>query len=561
MQFDYNLIETYAASFRDNFDLPALTDYDTDHPMLTYGMMAERIAGLHLLFNSLDIKPGDKIAICGKNSSEWVIAFMSTLTYGAVLVPILHEFSPDDITSIANHSDAVLMFVSDSIFSHLDFEKFPETKAFISLDDSLKVLAERGSKKASNIIAGLAKEMRRWLCGREFGARDINYKSIRGSNTAIINYTSGTSGFSKGVMLTMDNLGGNVKFGVDSQLHYSGSRCLSFLPLAHAYGCAFDLLVPLAVGTHVTFLGKTPTPRTLIKAFAEVKPNLVLCVPLILEKIYKKLIVPALSKRSVRAGLMIPGVDRLIYRQVRQKLNRAFGGAFEEIIVGGAPMNSQVEAFLKKIGFRFTVGYGMTECGPLISYTPWRKYKLYSSGRTLPDLMEARISVDEAGRKRGENTGEILVRGVNVMKGYFKRPDLTEEALEKDGWLHTGDMGYLDEDGVTIFIQGRYKTMILGPSGQNIYPEAIENRINVHPYVTESIVVERDGKVCALVYPDDDALRADGVSEDKYQAALDLAIRQINSTLAPFERVGRTVLMSEPFEKTPKKSIKRYLYK
>ena len=380
-------------------------------------------------------------------------------------------------------------------------------------------------------------------------------------DTAIINYTSGTSGFSKGVCLSIANLAGNTWFGADSHLYFSGARCLSFLPLAHAYGAAFDMLVPLVCGAHVTTLGRTPTPRTLVKAFAEVRPNLILCVPLILEKIYKKLIVPRLSKLSVRAALKIPGVDRLVYRQVRQTLTRAFGGAFKQVIVGGAPINPDVESFLKKIGFRFTVGYGMTECGPLISYTYWRKYKLFSAGHILPDLMAVKILEDGSTTDDGHPTGEILVRGINVMQGYYKRPDLNELALSEDGWLHTGDMGYLGEDGGTIYIKGRYKTMILGPSGQNIYPETIENRLNVHPYVLECIVLDRGGRITALIYPDSDSLDADGIRECDRKKAIEAAVKVINSTLAPFERVAKVEIMSEPFEKTPKKSIKRYLYK
>ena len=318
--------------------------------------------------------------------------------------------------------------------------------------------------------------------------------------------------------------------------------------------------MPLAAGTHVTFLGRTPSPRTLIKAFAQVRPSLVLCVPLILEKIYKNLIIPAMNKLSIRAALKIPGVDRLIYRQIRQKLTKAFGGEFEQVIVGGAPMNSEVERFLQRIGFRFTVGYGMTECAPLISYTPWREYQLYSAGRILPGIMEVKILQDERRAESGHVTGEIVVRGVNVMKGYYKRPDLTELAMTEDGWLHTGDMGYLGDDGKTIFIRGRYKTMILGPSGQNIYPETIEDRLNAHPYILESVVVERGGRLVGLVYPDADAMQSDGIVAEDQENALGETLRLINCTLAPFERLDRLETVKEPFEKTPKKSIKRFLY-
>lgn len=561
MLSDFNLIETYEVSFRQNFNLPALTDYDTSTPTLTYGMMAERIARLHYLFGKLGIKDGDRIALAGKNSSEWATVFFATLTYGAIIVPILHEFSADDMTAILNHSGAICFFVNDSIFKNLDMSKTADLKTVFSLDSHLEVLyAEPSEEKVKEYVVGSKHGLQSDMDGRKFNPQDISYQRYASDTTAVINYTSGTSGFSKGVVLSHGNLGGNLSFGLDSKLHYQGSRCLSFLPLAHAYGCAFDLLVPLAAGTHVTFLGRTPSPRTLIKAFAQVRPSLVLCVPLILEKIYKNLIIPAMNKLSIRAALKIPGVDRLIYRQIRQKLTKAFGGEFEQVIVGGAPMNSEVERFLQRIGFRFTVGYGMTECAPLISYTPWREYQLYSAGRILPGIMEVKILQDERRAESGHVTGEIVVRGVNVMKGYYKRPDLTELALTDDGWLHTGDMGYLGDDGKTIFIRGRYKTMILGPSGQNIYPETIEDRLNAHPYILESVVVERGGRLVGLVYPDADAMQSDGIATEDQENALGETLRLINRTLAPFERLDRLETVKEPFEKTPKKSIKRFLY-
>lgn len=561
MLTDFNLIETYEVSFRQNFNLPALTDYDTSTPTLTYGMMAERIARLHYLFGKLGIKDGDRIALAGKNSSEWATVFFATLTYGAIIVPILHEFSADDMTAILNHSGAICFFVNDSIFKNLDMSKTADLKTVFSLDSHLEVLyAEPSEEKVKEYVVGSKNGLQSDMDGRKFNPQDISYQRYVSDKTAVINYTSGTSGFSKGVVLSHGNLGGNLSFGLDSKLHYQGSRCLSFLPLAHAYGCAFDLLVPLAAGTHVTFLGRTPSPRTLIKAFAQVRPSLVLCVPLILEKIYKNLIIPAMNKLSIRAALKIPGVDRLIYRQIRQKLTKAFGGELEQVIVGGAPMNSEVERFLQRIGFRFTVGYGMTECAPLISYTPWREYQLYSAGRILPGIMEVKILQDERRAESGHVTGEIVVRGVNVMKGYYKRPDLTEFAMTEDGWLHTGDMGYLGDDGKTIFIRGRYKTMILGPSGQNIYPETIEDRLNAHPYILESVVVERGGRLVGLVYPDADAMQSDGIVAEDQENALGETLRLINRTLAPFERLDRLETVKEPFEKTPKKSIKRFLY-
>ncbi len=380
------------------------------------------------------------------------------------------------------------------------------------------------------------------------------YPEVDKDATAIINYTSGTTGFSKGVMLTYDNICGNVVFGINSRLHYEGSRALSFLPLAHAYGCAFDMLVPLAVGTFVTLFGKTPTPRLLLAAMAQVRPNLVICVPLILEKIYRKQIVPMITRRAIRWALALPLIDGAIYANIRSKLVEAFGGAFEEVIIGGAPLNGEVEAFLHKIKFPFTVGYGMTECGPLISYTPWREFQPGSCGRTLPN-MESKILSDDPETV----PGEICVRGQNRMKGYYKNPSITADVIDKDGWLHTGDMGTRSTDG-TLFIKGRYKTMILSASGQNIYPEEIEAKLNNMPYVNESLIVERGKGLTAIVYPDYERMDADGVEVGQLPELMERNRVELNSLVAPYEKVDYVQLIPHEFEKTPKKSIKRYLY-
>lgn len=386
-----------------------------------------------------------------------------------------------------------------------------------------------------------------------YRSQDIRYADRDNSEVVEINYTSGTTGFSKGVMLTGENLAGNVCFGRDTQLHFRSSRALSFLPLAHAYGCAFDMLTPLAVGSHVTLLCKTPSPRILLKALSEVKPNLVICVPLILEKIYKNQILPMISKGAVRWTLAVPLLDSFIYSKIRKKLVDAFGGEFEEVIVGGAPLNHEVEEFLHKIKFPFTVGYGMTECGPLISYTPWREFIPGSSGRTLP-IMESRILSEDP-----ENIpGEICVRGTNVMKGYYKNPAATRQVME-DGWLKSGDMGTRSADG-TLFLRGRSKTMILSASGQNIYPEEIEAKLNNMPFVAESLVVERDGKLVGLVYPDYDALDRFDVSVVDMESKLDDIRTELNKLVAPYERISKIILMPNEFEKTPKRSIKRFLY-
>ena len=431
-----NLIQIFASSFRQNWELPALSEFGTGHTM-TYADLSRRIAATHLLFKECGVKKGDKIALMGKNSISWVVTYMATITYGAVIVPVLHDFNVQDAQHIINHSESILLFISETIFDSMEFEKIPLVKAVFSLE-SRDVLAEHPAHNhaAEKFLAKLPEKMRRKY-PHGFTASDVDYPMIDESELAEINYTSGTTGFSKGVMLTLRNLGGNVRFGVNSRLHYRGSRALSFLPLAHAYGCAFDMLVPLAVGTHVTLLGKLPTPKLLLKAFAEVKPNLIICVPLILEKIYRNKLRPVIEKPAIRRALKVPGINQMVYRKIRSQLIEALGGEFEEVIVGGAPLNHEVEEFLHRIKFPFTVGYGMTECGPLISYTPWRKFIVGSSGRTLPHIMHSKIANSEDGTRI---PGEICVRGENVMKGYFKNPEATEAVLDAEGWLHPADM-------------------------------------------------------------------------------------------------------------------------
>lgn len=481
---------------------------------------------------------------------------MATLTYGAVIVPVLQDFNVQDAMHIINHSESVMLFTNESIFDNMEFEKMPAVKAVFSLD-SRKVLAEHPSNSnvATKFLAKLHDRMRRTY-PHGFTSADVEYPLIDEGTLAEINYTSGTTGFSKGVMLTLRNLGGNVRFGLQSKLHYRGSRNLSFLPLAHAYGCAFDMLTPLAAGTHITLLGKLPTPVILLKAFAQVKPNLIICVPLILEKIYRNKLRPILEKGTVRNLLRIPGVNKMIYRKIRSQLIEAFGGEFEEVIVGGAPLNHEVEQLLRRIGFPFTVGYGMTECGPLISYTPWQKFIPGSSGRTLPGIMESRIadSADPA-----TIPGEICVRGENVMIGYYKNPDATEAVLDAEGWLHTGDMGTISQDG-TIFIRGRYKTMILSANGQNIYPEEIEAKLNNMSYVAESLVVERGKHLVALVYPDYEAMDRDKIPNEQLPEIMEQVRKDLNKAVAPYEQIDKIQLIANEFEKTPKRSIKRYLY-
>lgn len=555
MRYDDHILKIYRNSFRNNWDLPALTDYGSQEVM-TYADLARRIARLHLFYRQMGLKPGDHVALLGKNSTSWVVMFIGTITYGATIVPILADFNPHDAQHIVNHSDARVLFVNSSIWETLEFEEMPELKAAVSLE-MRQILAERetdGHQMPSRIIRNLTRKFKATY-PKGFRREDVVYPEIDAENTAVLNYTSGTTGFSKGVMLTYDNIAGNVNYGIASRLHYEGSRALSFLPLAHAYGCAFDMLVPLAVGTFITIFGKAPTPKLLLKAFSEVKPNLVICVPLILEKIYRKQIVPMITKRAIRWALAVPFIDNAIYAKIRNKLVEAFGGQFEEVIIGGAPLNSEVEQFLYRIKFPFTVGYGMTECGPLISHTPWRSFVPSSCGRTLP-CMESKIM----GSKNPETEpGEICVRGQDRMKGYYKAPDITAAAIDEEGWLHTGDMGTRAADG-TLFIKGRYKTMILSASGQNIYPEEIEAKLNNMPYVAESLVVERGKGLTAIVYPDYERMDADKVDMQALPELMEANRNELNGLVAPYERLDRIQLIPHEFEKTPKKSIKRYLY-
>lgn len=546
-----NFIKIYERSFIENWDLPALTDYVSGRTQ-TYGEVATEIIKTHIFFRNIGVRPGMKIALCGKDSMEWVKIYMSVVTYGAVIVPILSEFNPVDVTHIVNHSEAELFFVSPQMWEHINPDALLKVKAVLNTE-KLEVFMERENVEIRKDAKLAARRFRREYPGG-FTSRDLRFADRDNSELVEINYTSGTTGFSKGVMLTGENLAGNVCFGMHSELHFRSSRALAFLPLAHAYGCAFDMLTPLAVGSHITLLGKTPSPRVLLKALSEVKPNLVICVPLILEKIYKNQILPMISKGAARWTLAVPFLDKVVYAKIRKKLIEAFGGEFEEVIVGGAPLNHEVEEFLHKIKFPFSVGYGMTECGPLISYTPWKKFKVGSSGQTLPTMESMVMSSDP------ENIpGEICVKGSNVMKGYYKNPEATELVLSDNGWLKTGDVGTRSADG-TLYLRGRSKTMLLSASGQNIYPEEIEAKLNNMPYVAESLVVMRDNKLVALVYPDYEQLDRMGLQGAELDQPMEKIREELNKLVAPYERISKIILMPNEFEKTPKRSIKRFLY-
>lgn len=547
-----NFIKLYENSFKENWALPALTDYG-DGNTFSYEELAKQIARIHLLFEKSGVRPGDKVALIGKDCIRWCAVYMATVTYGAVIVPILQDFNPNDMQHIINHSESILLFVGDRFWDAMDEEKIPGIRAAISLTD-YRCLYQ---KKEEN-IAEILRDMDSLFAGKYpsgFTAEDIRYVDQDNDTVVLLNYTSGTTGFSKGVMLTGNNLAGNVVYARTLDVLFRGERELCFLPLAHAYSCAFNFLVPMAFGAHVTLLGRLPSPKILLKAFSDVRPNLILTVPLILEKIYKKMILPQLEKKSMQVMLRIPILNKLIYRKICQRLIDALGGCFREVIVGGAAMNQEVADFLYKIKFPYTIGYGMTECGPLISYDNHKEYVLTSCGQILKGIMEVRIDSDDP----LHTVGEIQVRGENVMKGYYKNEEATRNVFTEDGWLKTGDLGTIDAQK-HIYIRGRSKTMLLSSNGQNIYPEEIESKLNNFPYVLESLILEKDGKLVGLVYPDYDAVDHAGISHQDLPEVLEQTRIGLNKLLAPYEAVTALKLYPNEFEKTPKKSIKRYLY-
>lgn len=547
-----NFIKIYEESFKENWALPALTDYGKSKTF-TFGDVATEIVRIHLLFHECQVRRGDKIALIGKDSSRWCIAYMAVVTYGAIIVPILQDFNPNDVHHIINHSESVFLFVSDRIWDSLEEDKIEEVRGVFSLSD-YRCLHQRDGENIQKLMKSLDEKMtEKYPDG--FTQEDIKYAELDNDKVVEINYTSGTTGFSKGVMLTGNNLAGNVTYARTLDLLFRGERELCFLPLAHAYSCAFNLLVPMAFGVHVYLLGKVPSPKILLKAFEEVKPNLILMVPLILEKIYKKMILPQLNKRTLKLALNIPLLDSRIYAQIRKHLVDALGGRFREVIVGGAAMNQEVTDFLYKIKFPFTIGYGMTECGPLISYDHNNEYVPGSCGQILKGIMKVRIDSEDPYNK----VGEIQVSGENVMKGYYKNDEATQNVFTEDGWLRTGDLGTIDHDN-RIFIRGRSKTMILGASGQNIYPEEIESKLNNLPFVMESLVVEKNGKLIGMVYPDYDTVDSTGISHTDLPVIMEQNRIELNKLLAPYETISEIQLYPTEFEKTPKKSIKRYLY-
>ena len=549
----------YEASFRENHALPALTDY-FGKDSITYFELAEKVARLHIVFEKYGIQKGDKVALIGRNTVNWCVAYVATITYGAVIVPILQDFNPADVENIVTHSESRLLFAGDIYWQTFDSDRMPELEAAVVVND-FSVVYEREGEKLAEIFKGLDADFAaKYPAG--FSLDDIKYPDVPNEQMILLNYTSGTTGSSKGVMLSVNNLTGNMVFGKsfddpetgDFFLHKHG-RVLSFLPLAHAYGCAFDFLAQLVVGGHITLLGKMPSPKILVDAMKAVKPTMVCSVPLVLEKVYRKMIMPMLEKGPMSIAMKIPLLNTALYSIIRSKLMESFGGEAKIFIVGGAPINQETEAFLRKINFPLTVGYGMTECAPLISVTAPCEFKSGSCGKVLKSVMEVKIN-----SKDPKNiAGEILVHGENVMMGYYKNEEATKAVLDEDGWLHTGDMGVMDDDG-TIFIKGRCKTMILTGSGQNIYPEEIEDRLNNMPLVMESLIVERRGVLTALIYPDYDQAKQEGIDKEALDKMMADNIKTLNTQVASYERVGLYEVRDSEFEKTPKKSIKRYLY-
>ena len=555
-----NLIRMYEASFREHHALPVLTDYFSKET-ITYLEMAERMARLHLLFEKYGIQSGDKVALVGRNNVNWCITYIATITYGVVIVPILQDFNPADVENIVTHSESRMLFAGSTHWQTFDTDRMPTLEAAFTVEDFKLVYEKEGADKAAKVMAALDADFAaKYPAG--FKVDDIKFKEVANEQMILLNYTSGTTGSSKGVMLSVNNLTGNMVFGKrvinpdTGRLYFhKGGRTLSFLPLAHAYGCAFDFLMQLVVGGHITLLGRMPSPKILVDAMQHVKPTIVCSVPLVLEKVYRKMIMPMLEQGPMSIAMKIPLLNTALYAIIKSKLMESFGGAVEIFIVGGTPMNQETESFLRKIGFPITIGYGMTECAPLISFAPPCEFASSSCGRELPGLMT--VKIDSPDPKN--IAGEILVKGENVMMGYYKNEEATRAVLEKSGWLHTGDMGIVDEKG-NIFIKGRCKTMILTGTGQNIYPEEIEDKLNNMSLVLESLIVERNGVLTALIVPDYDQATKEGIDGEALENIMAKNIKQLNTQVASYEKIGRYELMKSEFEKTPKRSIKRFLY-
>ena len=550
MENEKSFIALLEKSIKKNWDSNALTDYKG--VTYQYKDVARKIEKLHIIFEESGVKPGDKIAICGRNMSHWGVTFLATVTYGAVIVPILHEFKPDQVHNIVNHSEAKLLFVGDVVWEGLDESAMPDLEGVILVND-FSLLVSRTEKLT------YAREHLNELFGKKFPKNfrkeHINYYKDSPDELLVLNYTSGTTSFSKGVMIPARALWSNMMFAFNALTMKKGDRLVSMLPMAHMYGLAFEFLYQFCAGVQVFFLTRMPSPKIILQAFAEVKPSLVIAVPLIIEKIIKKNVLPKLETPTMKFLLHMPFISDKIKEKVREQLMNAFGGAFYEIVVGGAAFNQEIEAFMRSIDFPYTVGYGMTECAPLICYEDWKKFKAGSCGKAVTNMEVKVLSVDPA-----NVPGEIICRGDNVMLGYYKNEEATKEVIDADGWMHTGDLGVIDEEG-NVTIKGRSKNMLLGPSGQNIYPEEIEDKLNNMPYVNESIVIQAlDGKLAALIYPDFELAFANGMSEKQVEEQMEANRVAVNQQIAAYEQIARVKIYHEEFEKTPKKSIKRFLY-
>ena len=550
MENEKSFIALIEKSIKKNWDANSLTDYKG--VTYQYKDVARKIEKLHIIFEESGIKPGDKIAVCGRNMSHWGVTFLATVTYGAVIVPILHEFKPDQVHNIVNHSESRLLFVGDVVWEGLDESAMPTLEGIIQVND-FSVLVSRSEKLT------YAREHLNELFGKKFPKNfrkeHINYYKDSPDEMLVLNYTSGTTSFSKGVMIPARALWSNMMFAFHALTMKNGDRLVSMLPMAHMYGLAFEFLYQFCAGVQVFFLTRMPSPKIILQAFAEVKPSLVIAVPLIIEKIIKKNVLPKLETPTMKFLMHVPLVSDKIKEKVREQLMNAFGGEFYEIVVGGAAFNQEIEAFMRSLEFPYTVGYGMTECAPLICYEDWKKFKAGSCGKAVANMEVKVLSADPA-----NIPGEIICRGDNVMLGYYKNEEATREVIDADGWMHTGDLGVIDENGY-VTIKGRSKNMLLGPSGQNIYPEEIEDKLNNMPYVNESIVIQAlDGKLAALIYPDFELAFANGMSEKQVEEQMEANRVAVNAQIAAYEQIARVKIYHEEFEKTPKKSIKRFLY-
>lgn len=544
-----SIIKRIETSIRDNWEELALTDFNG--VSFQYRTIARKIAKLHIAYETAGIKKGDKIALCGRNSAQWSIAFLATLTYGAVPVPILHDFKPDMIHHLVNHSEAKIFFTDRSIWENLDPETMPNILGTIHINDYSLLFSRDKDLQHARLHLNE-------LFGKKYPERftpeDVKYEEPDPDSLAVINYTSGSTGFSKGVMIPYRALTSNITYCIEHLTFLKrGDGMICMLPLAHMYGLVIEMIHPLVKGCHIYFLTKLPSPKVIIDAFAMVKPKLIVSVPLILEKIIKTKVFPLLDKPLMKILMKMPLVDEKLMAKIKDRLQETFGGNLKEFIIGGAALNKDVESFLRRINFPYTVGYGMTECAPLLSYAPWNETKPGSCGRIV-DRMQARIDSNDPAKI----AGELVVKGDNVMLGYFKN-DEASEAVLKDGWLHTGDLCTIDDDGF-LFIRGRSKNMILGPSGQNIYPEEIEQQLNNMPYVNESLIVEENGKLVALIYPDIENGEKQGMTFNDLAKTMKDNIITLNKELPGYSQIENLKVLHEEFEKTPKRSIKRYLY-